>query len=222
MKPVSESRAFLILCIILAIFSIFVLATTAEAGGTKDPRQDQQQTQDQSVQQHQTVNAGANAENSNNQNLKIETGLEFHQGDMNIPDDITIRNTVPATAPSIDPSHPCALTVSGGIGLTGGGASFGKAYVDPECNARETSRLFYQYGEREKAIMILCEQPSAANLKGCKPYQDYNREMELLSLGHDQLVEENRVLREELEARGNQYEEAVKRCKAAMEKSCSK
>ena len=106
------------------------------------------------------------------------------------------------------------------------GVSGGKAYVDERCNVREWSRLMFQMGARDAAIYVMCQQPEGADVPDCAGARDYNKEMKLLELGHNQLVEDNSDLREANNAlRGeiNQmvdvmaidreaYEATIKRC----------
>ena len=124
-----------------------------------------------------------------------ETNIEFNQ-----PDDITLRNTASAGTPSVYPSGNCYMGWSAGLGLPGFNASAGKATLDDNCDARETARMFYQFGERTKAIMILCMQPAAQMLEGCSPAQDYNAEMRALKEKNELLFEDNTEMAQKVES----------------------
>lgn len=194
----------------MAVAMFFMMASElANATGNKHDDVDIDVQNTDTVSQHQGQEQSQHQDQSQNQTQDQANSQSIN---FTSPNDITVRRTNAAWSPSIDPSHPCALTVSGGLSLPGGSGSFGKAYIDPECNARETSRLFFQFGERDKAIMILCNQPSAESLPGCKPYQDYNKELKLMTTGHDQLVKENTELRERIDTLLAEREHDRKRC----------
>ena len=127
-----------VVCLLALIFILF--APPAIAGGydNDDPKHEQNQWQDQVQDQSQDQSQGQEQHQTMGGQENVQT-MTFTS-----PDDIKVRRTNMAYAPSIDPSHSCALTKTGGLSLPGGSISGGKAEVDPECNARETARLFYE------------------------------------------------------------------------------
>lgn len=66
------------------------------------------------------------------------------------------RNAPAIFAPSINPSHPCALSWSVGGSGTGGGGLLGRSYKDQGCELRETARLFADMGHTDIAMAMLC------------------------------------------------------------------
>ena len=202
----------------LAIAISLALSTSAFATGSKrtyadvDVQQGQQQQQSV-VDNSRTSFSLAQGAQENSQSISFQ-----EQKNRNI----RIKNVPSPDAPSINPSHPCALTFSAGVSGAGFGGAFGKAYVDEKCNVREWARLMFQMGARDAAIAVMCALPEAAAAPECKGIQDYNQEMQLLEYGHEQLVKENELLREELKARGKQYEETVDRLSKQLNKELSK
>lgn len=171
--------------ILAGLLFLVALWSSFDANASWKPLQDQDQSQQQEA------NANASANNANNQNLNIGTDVSFQGGDTVLPDDITVRNTASANAPSVYPSGNCYGGWSAGLGLPGVNLSGGKATIDSGCVKRDTARLFFAFGERDKAIMLLCSQPEVAEaLPDCKPYQDYNKEMQSLKAQNELLFED--------------------------------
>lgn len=192
---------------IRVLIALLFLPMLAVATGSKDTpankaEQAQAQSQDQYQGQYQVQQASAAASQSQGN----EQSVTFVS-----PDDITVRNTAAARPPSVYPTGSCRSGWSAGVGLPGFNVAGGGAPLDENCDARETARLFYEFGEREKAIMILCLQPAAADLPGCRPSQDYVREMKLLELDNAEILKSNQELREQLTT------ESAK-CEAAKDK----
>jgi hypothetical protein len=59
-------------------------------------------------------------------------------------------------APAIQATHPCTISIAGGLGVPGGGLTFGRSKVDAECDLRETARLAHEMGRTEFAFALLC------------------------------------------------------------------
>ena len=76
--------------------------------------------------------------------------------------------------------------------------------------------MFYQFGERIKAITILCAQPAAAMLAGCKPDQDYNKEIAHLKATNEMLFEDNAKLSGKIQSYCDESNDRV--FKACVEK----
>lgn len=193
---------------VMAFIMIFLFIQEAGATSYKEPKQElgqvqgQEQGQEQDQAQDQTQSMG---DQQNSQSISFST-----------PDDIKIKRTPNVYAPSIDPSHPCALTWSAGASVTGIGLSGGKAYVDNACNAREWARLMFQMGARDAALAVMCSQPEGADVPDCAGVRDYNKEMKLLQFGHDQLVEDNAELRDRIEFLLSERIEDQEQCKESV------
>ena len=71
------------------------------------------------------------------------------------------KYTPSAAAPSIDPTVPCAIPVTAGIGVPGLSASGGTAYIDEGCELRELIRIGLTSGNavaEDKAAQLLNRQ----------------------------------------------------------------
>lgn len=74
------------------------------------------------------------------------------------------RRQAPAViAPDVMPTSPCVVGGSGGLSVPGGGLSFGKGRIDPECELRETARLFGALGATDFALNLLCTSDAVKN-----------------------------------------------------------
>lgn len=207
-------REYVILLIVLMAIAIVETANADCNGDCLDPEAviiNQNQV-DRSV----NVDADATANAFVTQDIGVSTSMEFHAADNVTPDDITIRNTASGRAPSVYPSGNCYMGWSVGLGVPGFNAGGGKATLDPNCDARETARMFYQFGERDKAIRILCEQPAAKSLDVCVPEQDYHREIANLKAQNALLIEDNGRLSDQV--RGYCKESADRSIAACVEK----
>jgi hypothetical protein len=175
-------------------------APTQEQGQQQKQHQQQKQGQDQS----QTQSIGDQA---NSQSITFTS-----------PDDIRIENTASPDTPNIYPQNPCALVWSAGGSVAGFAASGGKAYIDRGCEVRAWAALMFQLGAREAALYRLCMEPQAEGVPDCQGVRDYNKELQLLSLGHDQLVEENAELRDRIEFVLSERAEDQQRCDQSVER----
>ncbi len=217
-----------ILTIVLALF----VATAADATNKKHyPKQDQDQTQHQSIidndslamsmgsqQNEQTLNTTI----LDNDSLAMSMGPQQNEQSITFEEaskrDIRIKNTPSPDAPSISPSHPCALVWTAAASGAGFGVSGGKAYVDEKCNIREWARLMFQMGARDAALYVMCQQPEGADGPDCQGVTDYNKELAMWKLGHDQLVDENDTLRQQLETLRNEQAEAKAKCDTSVKR----
>lgn len=134
------------------LFIIMLIALPASATN-RTPEQEQKQKmhqfqkQSQDQDQNQSVTVGTTNSAVNDQSVTI---TEEH------PDDIKIRNVPAVYAPVVTATAPCLASSSGGLSVAGFGGSLGKTKIDPECTLRETSRQFWNYGEYEAALELLC------------------------------------------------------------------
>lgn len=80
------------------------------------------------------------------------------------------RQTPPAFAGTVQPTASCRGAVNGGASSPIAAISFGVSRKDDECDLRETAREFYEMGERELAIELLCQSDAAKRLEQCGPY----------------------------------------------------
>ena len=134
----------------LALF--LLLPSIALATGSKDTQeQDQAQAQDQSQAQAQDQSQSQTANNEGNtQSVEFEASANS------------------AIAPNVFATSPCTVGGSGALGLKGVNIGGGKSTVDPECVRREEARLLNALGERELAVIHLCNSPGLAASLGDK------------------------------------------------------
>lgn len=103
---------------------------------------------------------GQAVENANNAKQKTEVTVE---GDTYKAKDIPVAT---AYAPSIAPTANCALSVSAGVQVMGFGGSFGKAYIDKNCEALEAVRSVSQVlGDKETAEAMMCQNVTYAKAR---------------------------------------------------------
>jgi hypothetical protein len=203
------------------IVALVVLALPAQATSKKTQEQDQDQQQQQKQQQDQQQQQQQT--NSQTQTQGNEQSITYTS-----PKDIRIKNTVGPDTPNIYPQNPCALVWSAGGSVAGFAASGGKAYIDKGCEVRAWAALMFQLGARDAAVYRLCMMEEAEGVPECQGVQDYNKEMQLMKLGHDQLVKDNTELRDSynrlLELQGEESaacQESVRRVGDELE-SCLK
>jgi hypothetical protein len=153
--------------------------------------QDQHQRQAQGQSQHQSSEASASASASNAGNNQAVTFTS--------PDDITLRNTASANAPSVYPSGNCYGGWSAGLGLPGVNLSGGKAVLDHQCDMRETARMFAAVGERELAVMLLCQTEAASYLPECGPTRQFVEDYKALKAQNELLHDDVNKTVERLE-----------------------
>jgi len=68
--------------------------------------------------------------------------MQYNEAEgMHYSGEYTVRQAPPATAPDIQPTVPCAIPLTGGGSGLDFGFSIGTAYIDKECEIRETVRL---------------------------------------------------------------------------------
>lgn len=152
-------------CSVYTVLILLLIPGLVFAGGKEnepepiklEQEQDQSQVQEQQQEQEQSQTMGS----QENSQTVIFTS----------PDDVTIRNTASANPPNVSGSHACGLGKSGGFGIPAVNVSGGKQRVDPECVRREEARLLNAFGERELAVIHLCNSPSMIESLGeaCGP-----------------------------------------------------
>ncbi|CAN7323146.1 hypothetical protein LJR084_001866 [Variovorax sp. LjRoot84] len=88
-----------------------------------------------------------------------------------VPEYRDVRPVSSAYAPNINPTSPCALTVSGGVQARDFGFSFGGTPIADFCEKLEIARSAYNEGEAEVAKEVKCGIPAyrAARLRVKKP-----------------------------------------------------
>lgn len=122
-----------------------VFATEKPVSSTPSQSQSQNQHQAQSQSQGQYQNASASAQNSLSLNYEDRLQIPF----------------APAVfAPSLNPSHPCALTDSKGFSIPIGGASRGESRTDEGCERREDARVIGAWNPA-LALKIMCQSKHA-------------------------------------------------------------
>lgn len=153
--------------------------------------------------------------------FQIQNTEQNNQMTLAFPDpenDITLRNTAPAIAPNIYPAGNCYMAWSGGLSVPGFAASGGKAVLDDGCRKLEWVRMAYQVGMRDAAIHALCSMPEAADVPQCGSTQDYNREMKLLELDNDELVNQIEKLKKDRAALLEERQHLIDQHKYDMDK----
>ena len=109
--------------------------------------------------------------NFQSQLQQVETGdVNVDAGDLSFSNP---RQAHSANAPSVYPSGNCYGGWSAGLGLPGVNLSGGKAVLDDQCDMRETARMFAAVGERELAVMLLCQTEAATYLPECGPTRQF-------------------------------------------------
>ena len=152
--------------------------------------QDQSQHQRQAQSQQSIASSTSEASNAgNNQNVNFSS-----------PDDITVRNTASGNAPSVYPSGNCYGGWSAGLGLPGFNVSGGKAQLDHQCDMRETARMFAAVGERELAVMLLCQTEAATYLPECGPTRQFIEDYKALKAQNELLHQDVNKLADEIKS----------------------
>lgn len=78
------------------------------------------------------------------------------------------RQTPEAVAGFVQPTIPCATARNAGASSPVVGLAFGFSGRDKECDLRETARLFYEFGQPELAVALLCQAARKYGLKDCR------------------------------------------------------
>lgn len=91
-------------------------------------------------------------------NAGVTTTFDDHSS-VSVP-----RQTPPAFAGDVQPTTSCANARNGGASSPIAGLSVGFSTKDKECDLRETARLFWEMGQRETAVLLLCQSESAKKL----------------------------------------------------------
>lgn len=74
------------------------------------------------------------------------------------------RQTAPAFSGYVEPTTSCANARNGGASSPIAGLSLGFSTKDKECDLRETARLFFEMGQPELAVALLCKSKAAEKL----------------------------------------------------------
>lgn len=78
------------------------------------------------------------------------------------------RQTPMAMAGFVQPTIPCATARNAGASSPVVGLAFGFSGRDHDCDLRETARLFYEFGQPELAVALLCQAARKYGLKDCR------------------------------------------------------
>ena len=79
----------------------------------------------------------------------------------------TVKSVPDAYAPSVYPTAPCRISISGAGSGVGFGLSIGGSVLDEDCNRRELSRSFQNLGMNDDALAILCSHEGASAAPSC-------------------------------------------------------
>lgn len=138
----------------------------------------QQQQQQQAQNQSQLAQGGRGGNGYSASSSGSKSASEASSGSDNagnvqgtqVSDDYhEVRQTPPAVAGTVQPTASCKNAVNGGASSPVFGAAFGIGTKDEECDRRELARSFYEMGERDTAIKLLCMSKLARNLDTCGP-----------------------------------------------------
>lgn len=78
------------------------------------------------------------------------------------------RQTPPAILGTVQPTTSCTAARNGGASSPVAALSLGWSAKDVECDLRETSRQFYEMGQVELAVQLLCKSEAAKRLDRCQ------------------------------------------------------
>lgn len=78
------------------------------------------------------------------------------------------RQTPEAVAGFVQPTIPCATARNAGASSPVVGLAFGFSGRDHDCDLRETARLFYEFGQPQLAVALLCQAARRFGLKNCE------------------------------------------------------
>ena len=191
------------------LFLALLTALEARAFEEQPPANPQKQEQDQKQGQDQSQDQAQDQAQSMDQTQSMGSQENLQVVNFSSPDDVTVRNTASANPPNVSSSHACALGGSLGIGVPGANIGGGKQKVDPECVRREEARLLNALGERELAVIHLCNSPALVESLGtaCGPSvteEELRRRIEFL------LNERNKDRERCTEEKGRIYEACFK------------
>lgn len=77
------------------------------------------------------------------------------------------RQTPPAMAGFVQPTSSCKNARNGGASAPVAGLSFGWSTSDNECDLRETAREFWEMGQPQTAVTLLCQSNAAKRIPSC-------------------------------------------------------
>ena len=103
------------------------------------------------------LSANPSATANPSQNATISGGNSSVSVTNTAPSDVRLRNTPDANVFMAAPSAVCVITGAGGVSMPGFGASLGAGKTDDSCVARENARMLHSFGERQAAVMVLCD-----------------------------------------------------------------
>lgn len=106
----------------------------------------------------QNANAGSASQSGVIANIQGAAGAQSNNT-FTSPDKTEIETVPSVSAPGVITAHQCALGVSGGLGIMGGGVSFGGSYVDENCQRISQAAALNTLAGREAAIIHLAQIP---------------------------------------------------------------
>lgn len=181
------------------LVAVLLLLAAASADATdKSPPQHHNQSQDQSQEQSQSQDQSQYQVTQSWQNNR-QVNLNEQSVNVEAENDITLRNTAPGIAPNVYATSPCVVGGSLGLGIPAFNVSGGRGKVDGECEKRETARILGALGERELAVMLVCQTEVAMDSLGeaCRPNADQTKRIAELEKRIDVLLREREIEREQ-------------------------
>lgn len=122
----------------------------------------QHQTATSAADQQQTATGGAASATQTQSAASNQSQTASNAGNQQVSSYDYERQTAQAYAPAIAPTTVCATVRSGGISTAVLGVAGGTSGIDPQCEIRETARIFGELGYRETAALIACSTIAAA------------------------------------------------------------
>ena len=104
-----------------------------------------------------TANQTQSASNQGNNQTSIATYKTYYP-----------RQTPPAFSGNVEPTIPCANARNAGASSPIIGLSVGFSTENHECDLREDARLFYEFGQPQLAVRLLCKDAKKFGLKNCQ------------------------------------------------------
>lgn len=113
---------------------------------------------------------GGNAQGGSAQGGNASSNQTASTGNQSIsfsgPDQLKTTGIAPDLL--VNPTAPCRVGVGASAGWLGGAFGVNGSVMDEGCDAREDSRLLFNMGMKDEAIMRLCAKPEMATALGAK------------------------------------------------------
>jgi len=127
-----------------------------------DNRNYNDNTNKQNQNQGQNQGQSQSTSNSNNaqQNVNVQGSSTVYKAS-----EIPVST---AFSPTVFPSAPCRIALSGGLSLMNVGVSGGGSVLDTQCDLRASAQAFSAIGDNESAEYLLCSLDASKKLPKCQ------------------------------------------------------